>query len=314
VVESFLDPIFVTQKKRNCWEIDHDNARAGAIRVLYVKMERSTKLIATSATTSIIEALGVSSTATKDEKAGGTYVVGGYGAIYATWATKSVRLQTGESVIIHFLRTSTMKTCVEKVIDKVAPLIGIAARHISRHWPLVCSSIAALFQYHPITGANFMYPTRSQQQHDWTYACQNTTYRSSIASNQVAVRFAPWNGVSISALVAFGHTWSGTRPVQVQTFEPGYIFIVVMKSDQRLHCSAIDLSSSTPSWNATGLHIDVGDYTGEFRDAIDICTHRKRIAEDHSILQKANLQVCDCHGCSNIDQSMSISKYESHHM
>jgi hypothetical protein len=126
-------------------------------------MGRSTKLIAAAATTSIIEALGVFSTATKDEKAGGTYVVGGYGAIYATRATKSVRLQTGESVILPFLRTSTMKTCVEKAINKVAQLMGLAARHISRHWPLVCSSMAALFQYHPITGANFMYPTRSQQ-------------------------------------------------------------------------------------------------------------------------------------------------------
>ena len=124
--------------------------------------------------------------------------------------------------------------------------------------------MAALFQYHRITGTNFMYPTRIQQQHDWTYACQNTIYSSSIASNQVAVRFAPWNEVSSSDLVAFGHTWGGTRPVQVQTFEPGYICIVVMKSDQRLHCSAIDSSSSTPSWNATGLHIDGGDYTGEF--------------------------------------------------
>jgi hypothetical protein len=26
VVESSLDPIFVTRKKRHCWEIDHDNA------------------------------------------------------------------------------------------------------------------------------------------------------------------------------------------------------------------------------------------------------------------------------------------------
>ena len=46
VVRSYLDPIFVTQKKRNCWEIDHDNHNAGAIRVLNVKMDECTKTIA----------------------------------------------------------------------------------------------------------------------------------------------------------------------------------------------------------------------------------------------------------------------------
>ena len=101
VVRSFLDPIIVTQQKRNCWKLDHDNTRAGSIRVVYVKMGRSTKRIATAATTSIIEALGVSSTATKDEKAGGTYVVGGY-AIYASRGKKSVRLRTGASAILPF--------------------------------------------------------------------------------------------------------------------------------------------------------------------------------------------------------------------
>jgi hypothetical protein len=190
-------------------------------------------------------------------------VVGGYGDIYATRSTESVCLQTGESVIVPFLRTSTLKTCVENVITKVAPLMGIAARHILRHWPLVCPSLSALFQHHPITGAKFMYPTRRQQQHEWTSAYQDTTNSCSIASNQVAVRFAPIHEISSTDLIAFGQTWGGTRPVQVRTFEPGYICIVAMRSDKRLHCSAIDASSTTPAWNATGLHIDVGDYSGE---------------------------------------------------
>ena len=263
VVRSYLDPIEVTQEKGNCWKIDHDNTNAGAIRVLYVKMDPTTKSIATAATTEVIEVLGVPSTATNDEKAGGSYVVGGYGAIYATRSTKSVILPTGESVIIPFLRKSTLKTSVENVFTKVAPLMGIAAWHISRHWPVVCSSLSALFEHHPITGAKFMYPTRHQQQQGWTSACQDTTRSCSIASNQVALRFAPLNEISSTDLVAFGQTWGGTRPVQVQTYVPGYICIVVLRSDKRLHCNAVNVSSATPSWNATGLHIDVGDYTGE---------------------------------------------------
>jgi hypothetical protein len=48
-------------------------------------MDATTKSIATAATTEVIEVLGVPSTATNDEKAGGSYVVGGYGAIEVTF-------------------------------------------------------------------------------------------------------------------------------------------------------------------------------------------------------------------------------------
>ena len=139
--------------------------------------------------------------------------------------------------------------------------MGLAAAHFSTLWLSVCESLAAAFRSHPVTGSAFMYPTHAQQQHGLQLPYDARLAESSIASNQVAIRFVPMDETSILDLLVLEHDQGG-HAFQIKTYDPGTICMVVLHSDKCLHCNVFRGEAEGVAWNATGLHVDVDDYSG----------------------------------------------------
>ena len=248
------------------WTVHSNNRSEAFVRVLYVS-EKDFALsnhFVRDAMDATIQAM-TSGEAVNDEKAGGCYVVGGFACLPKSEGTVSVQSPSGHRYVTPYTRRSTFGAQTANALQRIAPLMGAAARALDRVWPAVTTSLSLQVREVPFVDDSFMFPSARTQ--GAPTRARGQFGASCISCHQVAVRLlepssafrhrcalhvdlgdAPtrfgvpllyFNRGSLSGdwvgdLLVFEHAHGG-RAVRIKIAVTGYVCIVVFRSDACVH-------------------------------------------------------------------------------
>lgn len=180
---------YISPKTNVAFEVARSDGEV-FLKVLYFKMNDYEKSLVKRAVLHTLSAVEMNATV-HDSKAGGRYIVAGWGCMTKKKQQPMVQdPKSQKNINIPYLRHPLgfkKSHIMEQAIQDVARLMGCCAEKVGICFPEVTDALAYKARFREVTGAFFQYPSHSQQQ---LGGSRNDTCSGSLGCHQLGIRLS----------------------------------------------------------------------------------------------------------------------------